>query len=100
MGKILIVAALLWAGCAGDPPSCQTAVEHYYAVGCVLRNPANNVPYSVNEVITSCKQTLAAAPDSCVDDVGNLNECFNSVEGHTDSGCDCSSEQDALYTCD
>lgn len=100
--KLIAVIAATLLGCAGDPPSCQQAVTHYYDAGCNLVNLQTGVAYSVAEVIANCKDLRAAAPDSCIDDMDNLQTCFGSVPSpaRTNADCDCSAEQDAILTCE
>lgn len=82
-------------------PSCQQAVTHYYGAGCALFM-TNGQPYAELDVVSDCKQSLAATPDRCQYALDDLRSCWGSVKNPatTNSDCDCSQEQDAWIACD
>lgn len=104
MRTMLLVCAITFIAACGqtsDAPTCQQAVSHYYAAGCALFR-TNGMPIPELEVIESCKQLLATAPDPCVDDLADLRSCLGGVPlpSASNADCDCSEEQDAILTCE
>ena len=96
---ILISAAI---GCGGEVevPSCQDALTHFYDVGCTFTDLSTGYQYTAAEMIVICREARASAPVQCEDELDGLQICLGSVEGPTDSLCNCSSEQEAILTCD
>lgn len=97
------VLLLLIAACGGggeDAPSCQQAVSHYYAAGCVLTS--NGQPTSESDSLRLCQELLLDAPRQCEDDLADFRSCLGGVPtpSTTNTDCDCSPEIDALLTCE
>lgn len=107
MRKLLsVVWVIAMAACGGDDPepapSCQQAVVHYYEAGCRLYTTTGQ-EYAGAEVVENCKQLLASSPsDACDGALEDLRRCFGGVPSpaSNNADCDCSAEQDALFTCD
>lgn len=101
MGKFLSVAvAVAMTACGSDEPvpSCQQAVTNFYGAGCAFINLQTNQPYTVNESIQSCKDTLVAVPDRCQSYFDDYMVCLDSATASTCANC--GDEQDALFGCD
>jgi hypothetical protein len=65
-------------------------------------NLQSGAPYSQTEAQSQCQQLLAAAPSQCEDEVADLRSCWGSVPSPAQSNadCDCSSEVDAILSCE
>ncbi len=97
MRKILVVVALAVGACGSDAPSCNEAFSHFYAKGCVLVD-SSGAPYSQADVIVSCQQIAAAAPDNCIGKLDDWLSCLNGIE-NANTCTSCSGEQMKLIEC-
>lgn len=101
----LIAAVLISTsvGCSSGPdtppPSCQTAVSHYYSVGCTFfdlsTNPPTQTPLGTS--IANCQSTLAGVSNNCQDEMDDLLWCLNGVPSA--ANCDCTQELDTVLRC-
>jgi hypothetical protein len=98
---LLMVAATICCACGGeDVPSCQQAVSHYYAAGCMFVTTSGQTIPEL-DIVADCKAQLANSnSDDCDDALVDLRVCMGNVKSPATSNadCDCSSEQDAFIT--
>jgi hypothetical protein len=98
---LMLLTATICCACGGeDVPSCQQAVSHYYAAGCVLVM-TNGQNYAELDIVADCKARIAASTgDACDNALDDLRVCFGNVTSPAKSNadCDCSAEQDALVS--
>lgn len=99
MRNILLILGLVACGGGDEAPSCQEAVSSFYAAGCVIVDLQTGQPFTEGDVILSCKQSLAAAPDQCQDELADLRSCFAGV-ANAQQCTTCADEQDAILTCE
>lgn len=94
---ILILAI---AGCGGsDAPSCQQAVDHFYAAGCMFSDA--NGPIPRDTFVLSCQSAASGTPANCQGELDDFLVCIDSVPTPStmDAQCDCSQTYMALQTC-
>ena len=87
---------LLASGCS-EPPSCQQAMNSYYAVGCTFWNVHTNTPTPLTTASSICLDMNASTSDDCRDEFEDWLVCVDEVA--SSSACDCTRESDAYFAC-
>jgi hypothetical protein len=94
------IAVLLMACAADDPtPSCQQALDHFYAASCTFVDSGAPVPKAT--AVSRCETLVAAAPRLCRDEVSDWLRCIDTVPSpaSSDEQCSCSPEVMAVQSC-
>lgn len=100
---LMVLAPGACGGSDSKPPSCQQALDHYYAAGCTYVDETTNPPTPIPEgqIVTFCQNAAIQAPKTCQDELDTWLVCNDAVPARASSNadCDCSVEYMALLRC-
>jgi len=96
------VAVVGLVGCGGSngPLTCKTALDQYYAVGCVLDEEGSNEPVDGMTAVTYCGMVTSVS--GCGSEMQAWFTCLDDAMGPTTSStaCNCSAQLQNLTQCD
>lgn len=99
---LFIVAAALVSGCTSSapPPSCEQAVDHYYAASCDFADPNTGAVIPMLQFVGECETIAEGTPSACIGDLNAFLECIDSVPSPAKSSADCDCTQSYMTLAD
>jgi hypothetical protein len=75
------------AGCGDKSPSCDKALNHFYAQNCTMT--VGGMPIPLGDALAGCKDTRSAASDcGCASEYDDTLDCVGSVGYEECASCD------------